>query len=116
MDARTIKLRLPSQELNPVALAEFLHQLTPILQLGPDNYNLGQFREKESIRYYIDPSVKLATDHIDLVLADIAHDRAQILCELSDDLTSLLKLRIRSKTAGHSPKTATHSHLMWPLD
>lgn len=93
-------LWLPDGQLNLIARAELLQQLTPFLHFSSRSIEMKRLEDLEvsaqerRISYYVKVEVRLAArDRAKSIVDEIQKDKrvAELLADLSDDLTSLLK-------------------------
>jgi hypothetical protein len=94
-------LWLPDGRLNPTARAELLQQLTPFLHFSSRSIEMKRLEDLEvttvperRISYYVKVEVRLAArDRAKSIVDGVHKDKraADLLADLSDDLTSLLK-------------------------
>jgi hypothetical protein len=94
-------LWLPDHRLNPIARAELLQQLTPFLHFSSRSTEMKRLEDLEvpddserRISYYVKVEVRLAArDSTKSIVDEINKDSQviELLADLSDDLTSLLK-------------------------
>lgn len=92
---------LPDGRLNPIARTELLRELAPFLHFSSRSIRIKQLEDRElpsdserRISYYVEIEVRLAArDHVKSIVDEIQKEprRTELLADLSDDLTSLLK-------------------------
>ena len=91
---------LGNGQLNQLARTELLRQLTPFLHFANRSIRMRELEEREltdperRISYYVEVEVRLVgRDQVKDLVEEIGRDprRMELLADLSDDLTSLLK-------------------------